>query len=165
MAHREKITVEISTDNGPISSGEFIQFMFFFRAVYIATVLELERGEDTHRWLERSLEELDDRVVREAIETVERRFRSPLAPDIGRLGSSLLARDIDLEIHDIRRRNPISILFIAVPLAIVVAGVVAGGGIILSGKNVSIKDKKLTLPDLKNSISYLRKFSSYVSEE
>jgi len=117
MADQETASVEIQTDGAPIDAWEFNYFLYLFIATYVAASQRvLESGLSVH-----SPEQEFYRVA----ETIK-----PELTGIDGLGMAQLARKdlpYNLTIVDIRRENPLEIVFGGIAVALALAVIISGG--------------------------------------
>lgn len=145
MSIREEIIVEISTEKGGFHAADFSYFMHLFRAIYVAALDEAPSE------LSLRLTEIDIVDIDRIIKRLEFNLKINIDPfDASYYATKRLYPSDDLDIIDIRRRNPVDITFLAVPLAISVVAVVAAGAWTISGST-------LKLPDFRTSIKNICK--------
>jgi hypothetical protein len=139
MQGTSKFEVVIETDGAPISTEELTDFLYHFRAVYAAALNLTAQAPASSQTRQDDLDLV--KQLRSDIGAIDWKGISDLAhEDLG---------DQDLGIIDIRRQNPLTIVFDGVVVALTVA-------VIISGGKLNLGPLKVQLPPLGKGLQELR---------
>jgi hypothetical protein len=140
VADRETVRAEIETAPGPISVWEFSHFLYLFRATYAAAVDYMAQSG-----------QIAFGVAGDESEGLAVALREVLRGYDSRQIVHLASKDLpgDLTILHVTRRNPVSIEFGGIPIALAVA-------VVLSGGSFKLGPLSVRLPPLGTGIAALR---------
>ena len=138
-----KEVTRINTETGPISVSDFSYFLYLFRAVYVAGV-KVSRNHFPNKNFEKSDVEKLSSIVRENLLHKSKR-------EITFLSFYKLPPHEDLTILDIKRENPLDVIFGGISIAFAIAVILSGGKFELSKDGL-----KVELPSLGDGIRSLR---------
>ena len=140
MANTEKYEVTIETDGKGIDVRLLNDFLYHFRAAYAAGVLNAQQ--------------FDSYPPRTSYDGLSSWLQSIVNGGDWKAISRLAYVDLregNLEIVDIRRENPLIIVFYAIPVALTIAAIISGGEVEVGPRKFKVK-----LPPLGTGIASLR---------
>jgi len=138
MQNLSTYEVVIETDGDPIDVEELTEFLYHFRAVYAAGVSGMDQN---HEYRTEDEVTTFSESIRANIHTID-------WTEISNLAHAEL-EEYQLGIVDIRRENPLTIVFVGTVAALAVA-------VILSGGEFKLGPLKVKLPPLGTGIKALR---------
>jgi len=137
-----KAETRIDTETGPIPVRDFSYFLYLFRAVYVAAIQVYEKNHFNENLTEDNVKKLSDIVKK----IILRKSTSHLS----HLFFYKLPISKDLTILDIKRENPLDVIFSGIPIALAVAVIFSGGKLELTKIGM-----KVELPPLGEGIRSL----------
>lgn len=141
MITGERFSCTIETTSGPFPARDFGEFLYVFRAVYVAAIDELSHSTS---WNAEDTSQMH--VFAESIETKMNKWT---AKTFARHAARKLHEEVELRIDEIHRRNPIDLGLVAVAPALLAAVIIAGGA-------YQFSTKKITIPTFKAAITSIR---------
>lgn len=140
----ESFTFTVETATGPFSVRDLSEFFYVFRAVYVAALEALDANPDrgffrSENWS--AYETFAEELALQMDEWTPRTFSL--------YATLVVDQHEDLQIEDIRRRNPIDFDISAVAPAFFAAAILAGG-------ICQFGTRKVTAPSFKKAISVIR---------
>jgi hypothetical protein len=145
IQHHTSCTSTIETDGKPIDATELADFLILFRAVYAHVVSSFLHGRQPYSHNQRDIENI--------IKSVRSDLSRMSESHITSLAHSNLYND-NLGISNIKRENPLTLVFEGAATALVVATIISGGRLNFEfiGAKVNVN-----LPPLGKGITALRK--------
>ncbi len=138
-----KEATRINTETGPIPVGDFSYFLYLFRAAYVAGIKANGSNFPNENFIKDEVEELSN-IVQENLLRKSKR-------EITFLSFHKLPIHEDLTILDIKRENPLDVIFGGIAIAFTVAVILSGGKFELTKDGL-----KVELPPLGEGIKSLR---------
>jgi len=145
MLSIKKAETRIDTETGPIPVRDFSYFLYLFRAVYVVAIQVYEEH------FNENLTEYTEDNVKKLSNIVKKRILYKSTRNISHLFFHELPISKDLTILDIKRENPLDVIFSGIPIALAVAVIFSGGKLELTKTGI-----KIELPPLGEGIRSLR---------
>jgi len=138
-----KEATRINTETGPIPVSDFSYFLYLFRAAYVAGIKANRNNFPNENFIKDDVEKLSDIVKKDLSHKSKR--------DITFLSFHKLPIHEDLTILDIKRENPLDVIFGGISIAFAIAVILSGGKFELTKDGL-----KVELPPLGKGIRSLR---------
>ncbi|SFV65776.1 hypothetical protein MNB_SM-6-240 [hydrothermal vent metagenome] len=138
-----KEATRINTETGPIPVSDFSYFLYLFRAAYVAGIKASRNNFPNENFEKSDVKKLTNIVQENLLHKSKR--------DITFLSFYKLPPHEDLTILDIKRENPLDVIFGGISIAFAVAVILSGGKFELTKDGL-----KVELPSLGDGIRSLR---------